>query len=272
MAPPTTPTAFLLRLLHWPAATWQAAAGAIAAPGLNQRYSGGLGLGAWCNEEPLKSRAAKPWPIRSWSRDLPTTGASDRQQLQRVLLFLPPHPWRAARWGRSTGFGLCGRRQAGWLLGTGTTAVGSGAGIALVEAAGGVVCDYDGSPVELSTGRVVATNAALQGPLLQGLAECQPLPPATYNAEIPLVHRIRRQPCRSDGPSARQWSPRPPAPRRGGQPLDCRATGRRLQALGLRRSTPPSLERIDTLEAGAPSNRTRWCKWWPMRPSACVPK
>ena len=59
------------------------------------------------------------------------------------------------------------------------------AGVALVQAAGGVVCDYDGSALELSSGRVVATNAALQGPLLQGLSECQPLPPATYNAEIP---------------------------------------------------------------------------------------
>jgi myo-inositol-1(or 4)-monophosphatase len=54
-----------------------------------------------------------------------------------------------------------------------------------VEAAGGVVCDYDGSPLELSTGRVVATNADLQGQLIKGLSECQPLPPATYNAEIP---------------------------------------------------------------------------------------
>ena len=122
--------------------------------------------------------------------------------------------------------------------------------VAEVEAAGGVVCDYDGSPVELSTGGWWPPI-----PLCRARC-CMAWPSANRCRQRPttlrsrLVHGIRRQSCRSDGPSARQWSPRPPTPRRGGQPLDCRATGRRLPALGLRRSTPPSLERIDTLEAG----------------------
>ena len=41
---------------------------------------------------------------------------------------------------------------------------------------------------------------------------------------------------------------------------------------GYEEVTPPSLERIDTPRPVAPSNRTRWCKWWPMRPWACAPR
>ena len=35
--------------------------GSIAAPGLKQHYRGGLGLGAWCNGEPLQVSTCKPW-------------------------------------------------------------------------------------------------------------------------------------------------------------------------------------------------------------------
>ena len=160
--------------------------GAIAAPGLNQRYSGGLGLGAWCNEEPLHVSSC-----RALADSLLVTGfAYDRREridnnYSEFCYF--SHRTHGVRRGGAAALDLAfvaaGRLDGYWERGLQPWDLA--AGIALVEAAGGVVCDYDGSPVELSTGRVVATNAALQGPLLQGLAECQPLPPATYNAEIP---------------------------------------------------------------------------------------
>ncbi|MDA7985510.1 MAG: inositol monophosphatase, partial [Synechococcus sp. H1_metabat_bins_2.tsv.006] len=160
--------------------------GAIAAPGLNQRYSGGLGLGAWCNEEPLKVSSCQ-----TLADSLLVTGfAYDRREridnnYSEFCYF--SHRTHGVRRGGAAALDLAfvaaGRLDGYWERGLQPWDLA--AGIALVEAAGGVVCDYDGSPVELSTGRVVATNTALQGPLLQGLAECQPLPPATYNAEIP---------------------------------------------------------------------------------------
>ena len=56
------------------------------------------------------------------------------------------------------------------------------AGVALVLAAGGTVCDYGGGPLDLRSGRVVACTPALRPPLLEGIAHCKPMPAAIYNA------------------------------------------------------------------------------------------
>ena len=56
------------------------------------------------------------------------------------------------------------------------------AGVALVELAGGVVSAYDGSALELSSGRLIACTPALQAPLIEGLAACHPLPGRCYGA------------------------------------------------------------------------------------------
>jgi myo-inositol-1(or 4)-monophosphatase len=56
------------------------------------------------------------------------------------------------------------------------------AGVVLVEEAGGVVCAYDGSPLELEAGRVIACAPGLRRPLIEGLAACRPLSGASYGA------------------------------------------------------------------------------------------
>jgi myo-inositol-1(or 4)-monophosphatase len=56
------------------------------------------------------------------------------------------------------------------------------AGVVLVEQAGGVVCAYDGSPLDLASGRLIACAPALRHPLIEGLAACRPLPGASYGA------------------------------------------------------------------------------------------
>ena len=56
------------------------------------------------------------------------------------------------------------------------------AGVALVELAGGVVCSYDGTPLEISSGRLIACSPGLLEALMQGLASCRPLPGACYGA------------------------------------------------------------------------------------------
>ena len=56
------------------------------------------------------------------------------------------------------------------------------AGVALIEAAGGVVCDYNGSGLDLASGRVVASSPGLMEPLLAGLSSCQPMPKEIYKA------------------------------------------------------------------------------------------
>ena len=160
--------------------------GAIAAPGLNQRYWGCLGLGAWCNDEPLQVSSCQ-----DLADSLLVTGfAYDRCEridynYSEFCYF--SHRTHGVRRGGAAALDLAfvaaGRLDGYWERGLQPWDLA--AGVALVEAAGGLICDYNGQPLELSTGRVVATNGALQPQLLRGLAECQPLPPATYNAEIP---------------------------------------------------------------------------------------
>jgi len=54
--------------------------------------------------------------------------------------------------------------------------------VVLVEQAGGVVSAYDGSPLELASGRLIATSPALQSALIDGLAACRPLSGASFGA------------------------------------------------------------------------------------------
>jgi myo-inositol-1(or 4)-monophosphatase len=56
------------------------------------------------------------------------------------------------------------------------------AGVVLVEQAGGVVSGYDGSPLELGSGRVVAAGRRLHPELVAGLQACSPLSGASYGA------------------------------------------------------------------------------------------
>ncbi len=56
------------------------------------------------------------------------------------------------------------------------------AGVALVEAAGGVVSSYGGTPLELSSGRLIACAPSLHPALIEGLRQCQPLPGHLYGA------------------------------------------------------------------------------------------
>ncbi|NJO86211.1 MAG: hypothetical protein HC818_06405, partial [Synechococcaceae cyanobacterium RM1_1_27] len=61
-------------------------------------------------------------------------------------------------------------------VGAGVVGRGSiGAGIVLVQEAGGQVSAYDGSPLDVQSGRLLATNGLLHGPILTELARVQPL-------------------------------------------------------------------------------------------------
>ncbi len=50
------------------------------------------------------------------------------------------------------------------------------AGVVLVEEAGGQVSAYDGSPFNIYSGRLVATNGVLHAAIVRGLGQVQPLP------------------------------------------------------------------------------------------------
>jgi myo-inositol-1(or 4)-monophosphatase len=50
------------------------------------------------------------------------------------------------------------------------------AGIVLVQEAGGKISAYDGSPIKIETGRILATNGHLHDPMIQVLSEISPFP------------------------------------------------------------------------------------------------
>jgi myo-inositol-1(or 4)-monophosphatase len=56
------------------------------------------------------------------------------------------------------------------------------AGLVLVEQAGGVVSAYDGGPLELARGRVLACGPRLHTEMVAELARCRPLTGSSFGA------------------------------------------------------------------------------------------
>jgi myo-inositol-1(or 4)-monophosphatase len=51
-----------------------------------------------------------------------------------------------------------------------------------VEQAGGVVSAYDGGPLELASGRLIACSPGIHGALVEGLARSIPVPGRCFGA------------------------------------------------------------------------------------------
>lgn len=165
--------------------TWQGVPllGALAVPALRQFFWAAPGHGAWCNNAPIRVSGAE-----QLSDSLLATGfAYDRHSrldnnYAEFAWFT--HRTRGVRRPGAAAVDLAyvasGQLDGYWERGLSPWDLA--AGVALVELAGGVVCSYDGSPLELSSGRLIACNPGLLEALMQGLAACKPLPGACYGA------------------------------------------------------------------------------------------
>jgi myo-inositol-1(or 4)-monophosphatase len=165
--------------------TWQGAPllGALAAPALDALYWAAPGLGAWCNEEAIRVS-----DCNGLASSLLVTGfAYDRRN--RLDNNYAEFAWfthrsRGVRRGGSASMDLAfvadGRLDGYWERGLSPWDLA--AGVVLVEQSGGVVCSYDGSPADLSTGRLIACTPGLQQALIEGLAACRPLSGASFGA------------------------------------------------------------------------------------------
>ena len=165
--------------------TWQGAPllGALAAPALDALYWAAPGLGAWCNEEAIRVS-----DCNGLASSLLVTGfAYDRHN--RLDNNYAEFAWfthrsRGVRRGGSASMDLAfvadGRLDGYWERGLSPWDLA--AGVVLVEQSGGVVCSYDGSPADLSTGRLIACTPGLQQALIEGLAACRPLSGASFGA------------------------------------------------------------------------------------------
>ncbi len=165
--------------------TWQGAPllGALAAPALDALYWAAPGLGAWCNEEAIRvsdcSGLASSLLVTGFAYDRHTRLDNNYAEFAWFT-----HRSRGVRRGGSASMDLAfvadGRLDGYWERGLSPWDLA--AGVVLVEQAGGVVCSYDGSPADLSTGRLIACTPGLQQALIEGLAACRPLSGACFGA------------------------------------------------------------------------------------------
>ncbi len=157
--------------------------GALAVPALRQFFWAAPGHGAWCNDARIRVSGAG-----QLGDSLLATGfAYDRHtrldnNYAEFAWFT--HRTRGVRRPGAAAVDLAyvasGQLDGYWERGLSPWDLAGG--VALVELAGGVVCSYDGSPLELSSGRLIACSPGLLQPLIQGLAACRPLQGACYGA------------------------------------------------------------------------------------------
>ncbi|APD48918.1 MULTISPECIES: inositol monophosphatase family protein [unclassified Synechococcus] len=160
--------------------------GAIEAPALRQCYWAAPGLGAWCNDQRLQVSGCS-----DLAASLLVTGFAYDRQSQPDTNYAEfcwfTHRTRGVRRGGSAAVDLAfvaaGRLDGYWERGLSSWDIA--AGVVLVEQAGGVVSRYDGSPLQLSEGRLIASAPGLHQPLMAGLAQCRPLPGACYGIPGP---------------------------------------------------------------------------------------
>ncbi|CAK6694131.1 inositol monophosphatase family protein [Synechococcus sp. CCY9201] len=165
--------------------TWQGQPllGALAAPGLDQLYWAAPGLGSWCNGHRLQVS-----PCGGLSDALLATGFAydrttrlDNNYAEFAYFTHRSHGVRrAGAAALDLAFVAAGRLDGYWERGLSPWDLA--AGVVLVEQAGGLISSYDGSPFDLSSGRLIACGPQLHGGLVAGLAACRPLSGASFGA------------------------------------------------------------------------------------------
>lgn len=147
-------------------------AGAIYAPFYQELFQGARGLGATCNGEPLKVSQTS-----ELSKSLLVTGfAYDRRQTTDTnypefchLTHLTQGVRRSGSAALDLAYVAAGRLDGYWERGLSLWDIA--AGIVMVEEAGGKITDYQGNPVNLSSGRLLASNGLLHASISSALEE-----------------------------------------------------------------------------------------------------
>jgi len=150
--------------------------GAIYNPFRRELFRAARGLGATLNHRSLRVSQTADLP-----QSLLATGfAYDRRQTKDNnyaefchLTHLTQGVRRAGSAALDLAAVACGRFDGYWERGLKPWDIA--AGIILVEEAGGNVTAYDGSPVAIASGRVLATNGKIHASLSQALLETPPL-------------------------------------------------------------------------------------------------
>lgn len=157
--------------------------GAIAVPFLHQVFHCCPGVGAFCNDNPIRisscEELADSLLVTGFAYDRHTR--LDNNYAEFCWL---THRTHGVRRGGAAAVDLA-YVAAGLLDGyweRGLAPWDLAAGVALVQQAGGDVCDYDGSPFDLCSGRVLAANPSLQAKISRELNKVKPLSGDSFGA------------------------------------------------------------------------------------------
>jgi myo-inositol-1(or 4)-monophosphatase len=157
--------------------------GVIFDPFHQELFRAAKGLGATCNRKPIHVSKTKTLP-----ESLLVTGfAYDRREMSdnNYAEFCHfTHITQGVRRGGSASIDLayvaCGRLDGYWERGLSPWDIA--AGIVLVEEAGGQVSAYDQTPIDLNSGRILATNAHLHEAMSTELQKIKP-----FSMKFPLT-------------------------------------------------------------------------------------
>ncbi|MFN5855356.1 MAG: inositol monophosphatase family protein [Pseudanabaenaceae cyanobacterium] len=150
--------------------------GVVYAPFFDELFRAATGLGATCNRQPMHTSS-----ITELRKSLLVTGfAYDRTRVidNNYAEFCHfTHLTQGVRRGGSAAMDLayvaCGRIDGYWERGLSIWDLA--AGVVLVREAGGMVTAYDGTAVDLPSGRLLATNTHLHQAISDELAHVKPL-------------------------------------------------------------------------------------------------
>jgi myo-inositol-1(or 4)-monophosphatase len=157
--------------------------GALTLPPLDEHYWATPGSGAWCNGRRLHVSA----PTDLADSLLVTGFAYDRHSRldnnYAEFAYFTHRSHGVRRGGAAAvdlAFVAAGRCDGYWERGLSPWDLA--AGVVLVEQAGGRVSAYDGSELELGSGRLIACAPAIHGAIVAGLAACSPVPGRCFGA------------------------------------------------------------------------------------------
>ncbi len=150
--------------------------GAVFDPWRSELFRAAKGLGATRNRQPIHvsqtEHLANSLLVTGFAYDRRETTDNNYAEFCHLT-----HLTQGVRRGGSAAIDLsyvaCGRLDGYWERGLSPWDIA--AGVVIVEEAGGKVTAYDNSPLELRSGRILATNGHLHASLSQALSETPPL-------------------------------------------------------------------------------------------------
>ena len=148
--------------------------GAVYNPFRNELFRAAKGLGATCNRRPIRvsqtAELIKSLLVTGFAYDRRETADNNYAEFCYLTHFT-----QGVRRSGSASLDLtdvaCGRLDGYWERGLRPWDIA--AGIVLVEEAGGKVTAYDCSPLEIDSGRILATNGQIHPSLSQALKEAR---------------------------------------------------------------------------------------------------